>query len=73
VTLKENGCIIFISSISPNKLIVSSKNCLESAGSVHARTGRLWLQQHLKAAGRTEEEFARILYEGHMTAVFEAS
>ena len=77
LTLKSNGCIIFIAALTPIKLVVTSKHSLgglkENAvgpGS-HAQVGERWLRKHLAAAGKTEEQLAQTLWEKNWTAVAE--
>ncbi|KAJ3339153.1 hypothetical protein HDU93_008539 [Gonapodya sp. JEL0774] len=67
LTLKENGCIIFIAALDGH-ILVTSKHAI---GGPHAEKGEEWLLRHLNRAGRTKQELARFL-EGHnVTAVFE--
>ena len=68
ITVKENGCIIFISSLNGRSVIVTSKHSVESA---HAKKGREWLRTHLERKGKTEEELAKLLKECRLTAVCE--
>ncbi|KAJ3054215.1 hypothetical protein HK097_002384 [Rhizophlyctis rosea] len=76
VTLKENGCIIFVSALNDN-LIVTSKHALGPARDTstgkpsHAQKGEEWLRRHLKAVDKTPLELARYLQENNITAVFE--
>ncbi|KAI9105614.1 RNA ligase-domain-containing protein [Phlyctochytrium arcticum] len=78
VTLKENGCIIFVAALEGD-LVVTSKHAIDSApGSsgttdkpTHARKGEEWLERHLAASGRTRKEFQAFLHEKDVTAVFE--
>ncbi|KAJ9479855.1 tRNA ligase [Pseudozyma hubeiensis] len=74
LTFKENGCIIFISSLSPTQLVVTSKHSLGSIDgteTTHAEKGYEWLRKHLAEAGRTEQELAKELWERNETAAFE--
>ncbi|OSD02575.1 hypothetical protein PYCCODRAFT_1389718 [Trametes coccinea BRFM310] len=75
LTLKSNGCIIFIAALTPTKLLVTSKHSLgpspAATGESHAQVGERWLRTHLAAAGKTEEELARTLWEKNWTAVAE--
>ncbi|KAJ1305166.1 hypothetical protein OPQ81_000197 [Rhizoctonia solani] len=74
LTLKSNGCIIFMAALTPTELIVTSKHALgevEGASVSHAQKGEEWLEKHLKEAGKTREEFAKTLYERNLTAVAE--
>ncbi|KAI8818596.1 RNA ligase-domain-containing protein [Fimicolochytrium jonesii] len=79
-TLKENGCIIFAGALNGD-LIVSSKHALKSVrtpGSdaadekpAHAEKGEEWVIKHLKAAGKTRQDFVKFLEANDVTAVFE--
>lgn len=85
VTLKENGCIIFMSGLPPHLVgpeggcIVTSKHSLGYAdpetGKVtevtHAGKGREWLEKGLMAQGKTVEQFGRWLWDHNLTAVAE--
>ncbi|TFK84033.1 hypothetical protein K466DRAFT_665422 [Polyporus arcularius HHB13444] len=77
LTLKSNGCIIFIAALTPTKLVVTSKHSLGglkengSGPGSHAQVGEQWLRKHLAAAGKTEEQLARTLWEKQWTAVAE--
>lgn len=68
LTLKSNGCIIFIGALSSSKLLVTSKHSLNSE---HATVGREWLLKCIKSKGRTPEEFAATLWKNKWTAVAE--
>ncbi|KAI8831945.1 RNA ligase-domain-containing protein [Chytriomyces cf. hyalinus JEL632] len=83
VTVKENGCIIYITGFKKS-LIVTSKHALhaplEATGKfanegedkiTHAQKGEEWAKTHLKSKGKTEEEFATFLEDHNATAVFE--
>ncbi len=74
LTFKENGCIIFISSLSPTQLVVTSKHSLgsiEGTEVTHAQKGHEWLLKHLASVGKTEEQLAKALWERNETAAFE--
>lgn len=73
LTLKSNGCIIFIAALTPTKLLVTSKHSLGSreGGESHANVGERWLRKHLADAGKTEEQLAQVLWEKKWTAVAE--
>ncbi|KAI0634683.1 RNA ligase-domain-containing protein [Trametes polyzona] len=75
LTLKSNGCIIFIAALTPTKLLVTSKHSLgpspSASGQSHAQVGERWLRKHLAAAGKTEEQLARTLWDKNWTAVAE--
>ncbi|KAG0019868.1 hypothetical protein BGZ80_005155 [Entomortierella chlamydospora] len=86
VTLKENGCIIFMSGLPPHLVgpqggcVVSSKHSLgfleHKEGSnqpdvSHAFKGREWLEKSLAAKGKTLQEFGLWLWNNNLTAVAE--
>ncbi|KAK3846679.1 MAG: RNA ligase-domain-containing protein [Linnemannia gamsii] len=85
VTLKENGCIIFMSGLPPHLVgpeggcIVTSKHSLGHADpetgmqveATHAGKGREWLEKGLAARGKTVQEFGRWLWDHNLTAVAE--
>jgi len=76
LTLKSNGCIIFIGALSPSKLVVTSKHSLGPGGDEeksHAMNGQKWLRKHLAAKGKTEEQLAATLWEKNWTAIAEVS
>jgi tRNA ligase len=76
LTLKSNGCIIFIASLSPDKIIVTSKHSLgqHSEGETsHAMRGEYWLRKHLEFKGKSVEDLASRLYRDNLTAVAEVS
>ncbi|WFD45023.1 RNA ligase (ATP) [Malassezia psittaci] len=78
VSYKENGCIIFISALTPDELVVTSKHAVasgedqdEEQRTSHSAMGRLWLQRHLQHKDKSEAELARDLWTRNETAVFE--
>ncbi|KAH8089916.1 RNA ligase-domain-containing protein [Cristinia sonorae] len=78
LTLKSNGCIIFIAALTPEKVLVTSKHSLgPSSGSgqdqteSHAQVGERWLRKHLADAGKTEAQLAKVLWDKNWTAVAE--
>ncbi|KTW27583.1 tRNA ligase [Pneumocystis jirovecii RU7] len=74
LTLKENGCIIFISALADLSLIVASKHFMGPAAcgiSSHAQMGETWLDRHLLSVGRTRKQLARVLREKNVTLVSE--
>ncbi|KAG6841631.1 hypothetical protein C0991_009056 [Blastosporella zonata] len=74
LSLKSNGCIIFIAALTPSKLVITSKHSLGPvAGSEtsHAEAGDKWLRKYLVQKGRTEEDLATRLWENNWTAVAE--
>ncbi len=76
LTLKSNGCIIFIAALSPSQLLITSKHSVGPVQGVHeshAQAGERWLHRHLGQVEKTTEELAKVLWEKHWTAVAEVS
>ena len=74
LSLKSNGCIIFIAALNSSKLLVTSKHSLGSLPNTarsHSQVGEEWLQKHLEKAGKTTEQLAAVLCEKKWTAVAE--
>lgn len=75
LSFKENGCIIFLSAVTPKRLLVTSKHSLglefEEDKPSHAEMGRSWVQRHLAKCQRTEEDLAAELWDRDETAVLE--
>lgn len=74
VTVKENGCIIFISGLPNGHLLVSSKHSTGIRGDIelsHAAAGEAWVDKHLSQVGKTRVELAKALREANATAVAE--
>lgn len=74
LSLKSNGCIIFVAPISPSKLIVTSKHALGPMQGVletHSEVGHRWLKKHLEGKGKTEEQLASKLWEKNWTTIAE--
>ncbi|KAI1504506.1 tRNA ligase [Biscogniauxia marginata] len=74
LTLKENGCIIFISGLEDETLLVCSKHSTGDRSDVdvsHASAGERWIDKQLATIGKTREEFARELRRRNVTAVAE--
>ncbi len=64
LTLKSNGCIIFIAALSPSQLLITSKHSLGPAQGVpesHAQARERWLRRHLEQVGKTTEDLAKVL------------
>ena len=76
VSLKENGCIIFVGTVDGH-LLVTSKHALgpheDPKQTTHAGKGEEWLRKHLTERGRTVEELEAFLSRNDVTAVFEVS
>ncbi|KAI1308138.1 RNA ligase-domain-containing protein [Xylaria venustula] len=74
LTLKENGCIIFISGLEDETLLVCSKHSTGDRSDVevsHASAGERWVDKQLATIGKTREEFSRELRRRNITAVAE--
>ncbi|KAH7039607.1 tRNA ligase-like protein [Microdochium trichocladiopsis] len=74
LTLKENGCIIFISGLEDGTLLVCSKHSTGDRTDIdvsHAGAGDRWIDKQLATIGKTREEFARHLRKRNVTAVAE--
>ncbi|KIY68086.1 hypothetical protein CYLTODRAFT_436728 [Cylindrobasidium torrendii FP15055 ss-10] len=73
LSLKSNGCIIFIGALTPEKLIVTSKHALgPMAGkTTHSGAGEAWLHRYFDKKGRTEAEMAQVLWDNNWTAIAE--
>ncbi|KAG8216296.1 RNA ligase-domain-containing protein [Butyriboletus roseoflavus] len=74
LSMKSNGCIIFVAAISPSDLIVTSKHALGEMGGVletHSQAGHRWLKTHIASKGKTEEQLAAALWEKNWTAIAE--
>ncbi|GMM33928.1 tRNA ligase [Saccharomycopsis crataegensis] len=73
VTLKSNGCIIFISGLEDGTLVVCSKH---STGIIdnyrnHSLQGKEFLERQLKELGVDSKEFGKALNELNVTAIAE--
>jgi tRNA ligase len=74
LTLKENGCIIFIAGLEDDTLVVCSKHSTGDRSDVqlsHASAGEVRLEQQLAAVGKTKADLARELRKRNATAVAE--
>ncbi|KAH6902658.1 RNA ligase-domain-containing protein [Coprinopsis sp. MPI-PUGE-AT-0042] len=73
LSLKSNGCIIFIAGITPTRLIVTSKHSVGQGDDTvsHAARGRMWLDRYLEGKGKVEADLAKVLFERGWTAVAE--
>lgn len=75
LSLKSNGCIIFIAALTPEKLLVTSKHSLGPAASdkkvSHADAGERWLRKYFVQKGRTEADLAGVLWKNNWTAIAE--
>ncbi|CAI4043654.1 tRNA ligase SKDI_10G1290 [Saccharomyces kudriavzevii IFO 1802] len=74
VTVKANGCIIFISGLEDGTLVVCSKHSTgprEDVDRNHAEAGEKQLLKQLAEMNVNPEDFARMLYTYNITAVAE--
>jgi tRNA ligase len=74
LSLKENGCIIFISGLHDGTLLVCSKHSTGPRSDTelsHAMAGEKWVDRHLQSVGKTREDLARELRSRNATAVAE--
>lgn len=74
LTLKENGCIIFISGLEDDTLLVCSKHSTGERGDAelsHASAGERHLERQLRLIGKTKQDLARELRKRNATAVAE--
>lgn len=74
LSVKENGCIIFIAGLDDGKLLVCSKHSTghrDDATYSHAEAGERWVDKHLETVGKTREQLALKLREMNATAVAE--
>ena len=73
LSVKENGCIIFLSGLEGDHLLVCSKHSTgPREGSVsHALVGEQWVDKHLESIGKSRADLARELRRRNVTAVAE--
>lgn len=73
LSLKENGCIIFISGLWDGSLLVCSKHSTgpRSGETSHSMAGEEWVDRQLAAIGKTRGDLARELRSRNATAVAE--
>ena len=73
LSLKSNGCIIFIGALTPSKILVTSKHSLGKlpGKQSHAQVGERWLRKYFEKMGKTEEQFAKVLWDNNWTAIAE--
>jgi tRNA ligase len=67
ITIKENGCIIFVSTISDH-LLVTSKHALDNP---HAQKGHEWLLKTLESSGTPIQNLIDFIQKHNVTIVFE--
>ncbi|KAL1980565.1 hypothetical protein VTN96DRAFT_3971 [Rasamsonia emersonii] len=74
LSVKENGCIIFMSGLEDGTLLVCSKHSTggrQDTPLSHAQAGERWVERHLNAIGKTVKELAKELRSMNATAVGE--
>ena len=74
LSLKSNGCIIFIAALTPTELLVTSKHSLgpvQGSDVSHAEMGERWLVRQLGKKGKTTVQLAAVLWKKNWTAVAE--
>ncbi|GAD96648.1 tRNA ligase [Paecilomyces variotii No. 5] len=74
LSVKENGCIIFISGLEDGSLLVCSKHSTGVRADTnlsHAQAGERWVERHVTSVGKTVKELAQQLRKMNVTAVGE--
>jgi tRNA ligase len=73
LSVKENGCIIFISGLDDDTLLVCSKHSTGARGDTpaHAVVGERWAEKHIATVGKTKADLARTLRSMNATLVAE--
>ncbi|CAI6253794.1 unnamed protein product [Periconia digitata] len=73
LSVKENGCIIFIAGLDDESLLVCSKHSTGARGDTlsHASAGEKWVEKHLETVGKSKKDLARRLREMNATLVAE--
>ncbi|MCJ1294028.1 hypothetical protein MMC34_005585 [Xylographa carneopallida] len=74
MSVKENGCIIFMAGLENDVLLVCSKHSTgarQDADLSHAVAGEKWVEKHLSTIGKTRQDLARELRNRNVTAVAE--
>ncbi|KAI9801007.1 MAG: hypothetical protein M1825_003541 [Sarcosagium campestre] len=74
LSVKENGCIIFMSGLPDDTLLVCSKHSTgarQDAELSHAIFGERWVDRQLQAIGKSRADLARELRQRNATAVAE--
>ncbi|GAO17749.1 hypothetical protein UVI_02033510 [Ustilaginoidea virens] len=74
ITLKENGCIIFVSGLEDDTLLVCSKHSTGDRDDIqisHASAGERHIERQLAGIGKTKSDLARELRNRNATAVAE--
>jgi tRNA ligase len=73
LSVKENGCIIFVSGLDDDTLLVCSKHSTGPRGDElsHAVAGERWVEKHIATVGKTKADLARTLRSMNATLVAE--
>jgi len=74
LSVKENGCIIFMSGLEDGSLLVCSKHSTgvrQDTNLSHAQAGERWVERHVSSVGKTTRDLARELRRMNATAVGE--
>jgi tRNA ligase len=74
LSVKENGCIIFMSGLEDGTLLVCSKHSTGARSDVaesHAKVGEKWVRRHVESMGKTTQDLSRALRDLNATAVAE--
>ncbi|KAB8339122.1 hypothetical protein FH972_022058 [Carpinus fangiana] len=74
LSVKENGCIIFVAGLDDSTLLVTSKHSTgprKDLSANHALAGEKWIDRQLAALGKTRADLARQLKTMNATAVAE--
>ena len=74
LSVKENGCIIFMSGLEDGTLLVCSKHSTGNRHDVdrsHAQVGEEWVEKHVQSVGKTSRDLAQALRAQNLTAVAE--
>ncbi|KAF9460265.1 RNA ligase [Collybia nuda] len=74
LSLKSNGCIIFIAALTPTKLLITSKHSIGPVANSpvsHAEAGEKWIRKYLEQKEKTEADLAAHLWENNWTAIAE--
>ncbi|WEJ96300.1 tRNA ligase [Yamadazyma tenuis] len=74
LTVKENGCIVFIGGLEDGTIVVCSKHSTGARDDLtrnHAVEGESQLKHSLEAIGKSVEELAKMLYKHNITLVGE--
>ncbi|EXJ85045.1 hypothetical protein A1O3_05720 [Capronia epimyces CBS 606.96] len=74
LSVKENGCIIFMSGLEDGTLLVCSKHSTGARSDItqsHALVGEKWAKQHVEGVGKTTRDLAKALRALNATAVGE--